>query len=158
MPKRIAQSDRAGNFPTRAAWAFFLVLALAGVPVEASEGPKIEMTIGLESDLGSVFCALHSKAKTFPGDSAKAVATLQVKPKGKKAKCVFEKIPLGTYAVSAYHDSNGNGELDTNWLGIPKEGVGASNNAKGSMGPPKFDDAKFELTSKGISQKITLDY
>ena len=58
----------------------------------------------------------------------------------------FKDVPAGTYAVSYIHDENGNGKMDTNFMGIPKEGYGCSNNAKGFMGPPKWEDAKFELT------------
>jgi uncharacterized protein (DUF2141 family) len=44
-----------------------------------------------------------------------------------------------------FHDENGDGRLDTNVLGIPREGVGVSNNKIRSFGPPKWDDAKFAL-------------
>lgn len=59
---------------------------------------------------------------------------------------VLKDIPLGTYAIAISQDVNGNGKQDTNWIGIPKEPYGFSNNAKGKMGPPDFEDAKFELT------------
>ena len=59
----------------------------------------------------------------------------------------FENIPEGTYAVSIFHDENNNDKLDSNFIGIPKEDYGCSNNAKGFMGPPKWKDAKFELNS-----------
>ena len=62
------------------------------------------------------------------------------------AKVVFENIPDGEFAISLYHDENNNGKLDTGWFGIPKEGYGCSNDAKGNMGPPKYEDAKFQLT------------
>jgi uncharacterized protein (DUF2141 family) len=63
-----------------------------------------------------------------------------------KAQVVFENLPNGEYAISLYHDENDNNTLDTGWFGIPKEGYGCSNNAKGKMGPPKYEDAKFQLT------------
>jgi len=47
------------------------------------------------------------------------------------------------YAVSVFHDENYNGKLDTNLLGIPREGVGASNDARGNFRPPKFGAAAF---------------
>ena len=72
-----------------------------------------------------------------------------------KAFAEFDNLPFGEYGVSAYHDENKNEELDANWIGIPKEGVGASNNAKGKMGPPKYEDAKFEFIEGG--QKIQFD-
>jgi uncharacterized protein (DUF2141 family) len=60
---------------------------------------------------------------------------------------VFENIPKGIYAISIFHDENDNGKMDTNFMGIPKEDYGCSNNASGFMGPPKWKDAKFELTN-----------
>ncbi|WP_111683581.1 DUF2141 domain-containing protein [Winogradskyella tangerina] len=59
----------------------------------------------------------------------------------------FENIPEGIYAVSIFHDENDNDKLDSNFIGIPKEDYGCSNDAKGFMGPPKWKDAKFELKS-----------
>jgi len=71
------------------------------------------------------------------------------------AKVVFENLPSGEYAISLYHDENDNNKLDTGWFGIPDEGYGCSNNAKGMMGPPKYEDAKFQLTSyKEMTIKI----
>lgn len=57
--------------------------------------------------------------------------------------CVFSGVRLGTYGLSAFHDKNGNGKLDTNFLGMPTEDYCASNDARGFMGPPSFDDSKF---------------
>lgn len=57
----------------------------------------------------------------------------------------FENIPPGEYALAIFHDANSNAELDQNFISIPQEGFGFSNNAMGNFGPPKYDDAKFEL-------------
>lgn len=73
-----------------------------------------------------------------------------------KTTVIFENVPDGTYAISSFHDENDNDELDTNFLGIPKEDTGASNNAPARMGPPKWEDAKFAL--KGESIKHTIKY
>lgn len=64
-----------------------------------------------------------------------------------KVVIVFENVPPGTYAVSIIHDSNRNGELDSNLFGMPTEGFGFSNDAMGSFGPPPFDKAKFTVSS-----------
>lgn len=68
----------------------------------------------------------------------------------------FKAVHDGTYAISSFNDENGNGKLDTNFLGIPKEGTGASNNAPANFGPPKWADAKFEGKGKAIKQSIKL--
>ena len=65
-------------------------------------------------------------------------------------------VPAGRYAVQAFHDENNNGEVDRTLFGIPKEGVGFSNDARIRMGPPKWADAVFAFdgTSKTIQLKM----
>ncbi len=139
-------------------WLILTVFLLGASNGSSADVGTVKVTVKLESDAGWVYCALHGTAKTFPGDAKKAVATARVKPKKRQGVCLFEKVPLGPYALAAYHDSNGNGELDTNWVGIPSEGTAATNDAKGSFGPPKFEDARFVLTPKGFVQTITMSY
>jgi len=65
-------------------------------------------------------------------------------------------LPPGTYAVSVYEDLNGNHKLDGNILGIPREPVGASNNPRGRMGPPHFNDCAFRVGTDAQTITITL--
>ena len=75
--------------------------------------------------------------------------------KNKKTVVIFKNLPKGVYAISSFHDINDNKKMDTNFIGIPKEPIGMSNNAKGFMGPPKYKDSKFNLeTNKTISIKV----
>ncbi len=60
-----------------------------------------------------------------------------------KTKAEFTNLPDGTYAIFVFHDTNKNGMMDTNWLGIPKEGYGASKNKLPFAAAPKFDPNKF---------------
>jgi uncharacterized protein (DUF2141 family) len=93
---------------------------------------------------GSLRCRLYSRPDGFPGkppfDAEQSVAV-----SAKTMTCIFPSVAPGTYAVALFHDENGDGRLDTNVLGIPREGVGVSNNKIPSFGPPKWDDAKFAL-------------
>lgn len=72
------------------------------------------------------------------------------------ATVVFQDVKPGDYAVSLFHDVNDNKKLDTYVFGIPKEDYGTSNNAKGFMGPPKWEDAVFTVDSKNVTQNISL--
>jgi uncharacterized protein (DUF2141 family) len=65
-------------------------------------------------------------------------------------------LPYGEYAVKAYHDENANNELDTRIFGIPTERYGFSNNARGTFGPPEYDEAAFNLNSPQKEITITL--
>lgn len=59
-------------------------------------------------------------------------------------KGVARSVPAGRYAVQAFLDENDNGKVDRALFGIPKEGVGFSNDAKITLGPPKFAEAAFD--------------
>ena len=65
-------------------------------------------------------------------------------------------LPAGMYAVKAFHDANGNGELDKGTFGIPTEAYGFSRNARGRMGPPAYEDARFSYAGKGLDLEIRL--
>lgn len=114
--------------------------------------------VGMRNDKGQISCSLYSSADGFPKKGEKAVAHSVAPISERVAVCEFPGIPLGPYAVSVFHDENSNGKLDTNLLGIPREGVGASNDARGHMGPPKFDAAAFQFAGGRLSLKITIHY
>jgi uncharacterized protein (DUF2141 family) len=104
---------------------------------------------------GVVRCALYRSDQEHMKRSA---AEVLGRVDGGRAVCVFANVPPGTYSGGAFHDANDNGKLDTNWIGIPKEGVASSNNAKGRMGPPKFKDAAFEYKGGVFSQDLRMKY
>ena len=64
-----------------------------------------------------------------------------------KAGLALAGLFISVTAVAAFHDADGNGELGTNILGIPTEGYGFSNGARGFMGPPSFEDAAVTIGS-----------
>ncbi|MBS7233090.1 DUF2141 domain-containing protein [Flavobacterium psychroterrae] len=107
---------------------------------------------GLKNNTGMVRVGLYNSDGTFLKTIYKSVAS---KIKNNEATVTFEGIPAGEYAISTYHDENNNGKLDKNMMGIPSEDYAASNNAKGFMGPPAYQDAKF-VVSKDSKIEITI--
>ena len=69
----------------------------------------------------------------------------------------FNNLPNGNYAIKLYHDENANQKMDFNLLGIPTEGYGFSNNARGVMSAPKFAAQLFVLKD-GAGQRIRVVY
>lgn len=129
--------------------------------VQRQSAPQNMIHVEISSfrnDKGQVLCSLYSSADGFPKKSDKAVAHARSTISDGHAVCEFPDVAVGTYAVSVFHDENSNGKLDTNFMGIPREGVGASNNAKGHLGPPKFDAAAFHFPGGRIDLKITINY
>ena len=92
----------------------------------------------------------------FPKDKDKAYAKYVVSIKDQKVLFTFENLPYGDYAISVHHDEDNNGKVNSNLLGIPNEGLGASNDAKGFMGPPSFEKAKITLNKEQMSIVINL--
>lgn len=123
-------------------------------------GDSLTITVtGLRNDSGQVGCTLHNSRDAFPTHPDKAVANQFVRISNHTATCVFDQVSAGnTYAVAVFHDENGNGKLDTGFLGIPKEGTGATRDARGHMGPPKFDDAAFRFAGGAVTMPVTIHY
>lgn len=112
---------------------------------------KVNLT-GFKSDTGMAKVGLYNSEGTF---LKLVLKRLESKITNSQAQVVFEGLDKGEYAISAYQDENSNGILDKNLLGIPEEDYAASNNAKGFMGPPKYENAKFNVTK---NSKITIQF
>jgi uncharacterized protein (DUF2141 family) len=116
--------------------------------------------IGARNTKGKIRAALFRGAEGFPNDASRAIQTqaADVDPQTSSAQIVFTDLPAGIYAVSVFHDENMNQKLDKNFVGVPKEGYGASNNPKKKMGPPSFEETKFQLSGTEQSLEIKLIY
>ena len=97
---------------------------------------------GLTSANGQVYIALYDKAEGWMKGGFKNVDTAAKKD---RVTYEFKDLPAGEYAISLYHDENGNGKFDSNLVGMPIEPYGFSNDAMGNFGPPTFEQAKFKL-------------
>jgi len=113
---------------------------------------------GFHNDAGEACVSLFNQANAFPKQSEKAIAIVYSKINNKKSEAVFENLAPGEYAVSVFHDENNNKKMDSNFFGMPREGVGASNNAKGHFGPPKYQDAKILFSGSDLTISISITY
>jgi len=143
--------------------ACFAVLMFANLLVPAfaqSSCPGIHVKIlNIKNSTGTVACALFESPEGFPSEYLHSATNVMViKIRKTQARCDFEDIPPGTYAMAVVHDENMNGKLDTNWIGFPTEGYGFSNNAKGSIGAPSFSDASFTYDGQDVDMTMSLSY
>ncbi|HEY8936371.1 MAG TPA: DUF2141 domain-containing protein [Cyclobacteriaceae bacterium] len=104
---------------------------------------------------GSIRVGLYNKEedflkKVYQGKSVKAV--------GSEITVIFDNLPEGEYAISVVHDENENEKLDSNKIGIPKEGYCFGNNALGKFGPPSYDKVKIKLGATPVAQSLTMKY
>lgn len=145
----------------RAACLLGLALAASGAVADApSPCPGIHVRIlNIRNSEGTVACALFESEAGFPKAFLRsATKVMLMKVRDTHARCDFEDIPPGTYALAVIHDENMNGELDANWLGIPTEGVGFSNDAHALLGPPAFPAASFAYDGRNREMTIALRY
>lgn len=120
---------------------------------------KITVNISnLENNKGVCIVCLYDNAKAYAG-KGEPVRCVTVGIANKLATASFDNIAEGTYAISVIHDANSNKKFDTNFLGIPTEGYGASQNKLPFAAAPKFDENKFIVTSNSTTtSNIKLRY
>ena len=95
---------------------------------------------------GVIRAELHDSSGTFLSrEDVPAFASVVVSVIASRVLLRFDSVPPGRYAISLYQDLNDNGALDANFLRIPAEPYGFSNNGMGRLGPPSFEQAAFEI-------------
>jgi uncharacterized protein (DUF2141 family) len=134
--------------------AVALSSALAVMAQTGSTGTLIVKITQFKSSEGVVMVSLANSEEGYKTGEDKALAKGKAKIEGGEATVAFPNLPFGGYAVSLYQDVNANGKLDKNIVGIPSEPYAFSNNARGAMGKPGYDQVRFEL--KEPSQTITI--
>ena len=100
---------------------------------------------------------LTQNPKAFLDCRADPAARKLSLPASGERKLHFGGLVPGAYVVAVIHDENGNGKLDT-FLAIPREGFGFSRNPKIRMGPPRFDEVRFEVGRGTNSQRVEMKY
>lgn len=142
--------NRVPKLPAKVLWLLSVMFAQS--VLAASHSIKVNI-IGARASEGQVIGSLFSSKENY----LKQPFLDQLEPVNGNgaATCEFFEVPAGRYAVSVVYDEDMDGELDTGFLGIPKEKVGFSNNAKGRFGPPGFDKTSFEL-GEDVELKVRL--
>ena len=139
--------------------ALALLFATATVAADPDRLGRLAVeVVGLRNDRGRVCAYVFDKADAWPGEWKRALRRACSEIEDGGATFAFERLPYGSYAVSVIHDEDGNYSLTTNLIGMPKEGVGASNNPTSRFGPPSFEAARFELDTAREKIRIRIKY
>lgn len=101
---------------------------------------------GLKSSDGLVAVGVYNTNDSFLKEGETYTGTFEEAEKGTTTIQISD-LPSGTYAISIFHDRNGNKKLDTNFMGIPKEPVAFSNATMKTFGPPGFKECSFNVVS-----------
>ncbi|OUD15783.1 hypothetical protein TPSD3_04035 [Thioflexithrix psekupsensis] len=109
---------------------------------------------GITQMTGQVRAALFDKAESFPNRLTDSVQRQAVAVTTGEAALTFSGVVAGTYAIAVFHDANNNGVLDRNFAGIPTELYGFSNNARSTLGSPRFAQAAFTVEEENVEVEI----
>jgi uncharacterized protein (DUF2141 family) len=132
-----------------AALTLSLVVPLApSLCAGADSGIRVVVK-GMRNDKGRVGCSLFNGPDGFPREKAKQFRGMWTQKHNSVAVCDFTGVPAGTYAVTVLDDTNMNGKMDFNFIGLPTKGYGFSNDAKATLSPPSFDAASFKYSGNG---------
>jgi uncharacterized protein (DUF2141 family) len=154
------QSSQIAILQTACVAGLLLIALVARVGSAQPVQPGIHVEIlGIRNSVGAVACALFEAPEGFPTEFLRfATNIMMVKVRATKATCDFADIAPGTYALAVIHDENRDGELATNSMGMPQEGYGFSNDAKGILGAPSFEAASFSYNGQSLKLTIALQY
>jgi uncharacterized protein (DUF2141 family) len=140
----------------------FLILATNALAEQSGEkstqnvGALKVSSSGYNNDTGSAKIGICNSEESFNARKGFYVVSSDA-IKNSKSEHTFGSLPYGTYVVMVYHDENDNNKLDSNFLGIPKEQYGYSNNARGSFGPPSFEKAGIVLDKPELNIMVTVE-
>ena len=124
---------------------FNIIILLLAIILSFSDTAELKLVVRNIYPLeGKLYIAIYDNKDNFL--NLDSVAYWKIASVEKETEIIsIPEIKTGNYAVSIFHDLNGNGKLDASTIGIPKEPYGFSNDARGRFGPPKFKDATFRL-------------
>lgn len=131
-----------------------LIVLAATRLLHAQASLTIDIALSEPDAGGKLMVAVCPSEEAY--ESEKGCILKEVGAKGAKARVVFLSLPPGQHAIKVFHDVNGNGQLDTNKLGIPNEPYGFGNDARGRFGPPSFEEAAVTLGQAPVVTAVRL--
>jgi uncharacterized protein (DUF2141 family) len=129
-------------------------LILAPMLVVAQASLSIDIRLTRADSLGKVMVAVCPTKEAY--ETEKGCLTKALNVNGAKARAVFLTLPPGPHAIKVFHDVNANGRLDTNKLGIPNEPYGFGNDARGTFGPPSFEESAVTIGQAPVVTAVKL--
>jgi uncharacterized protein (DUF2141 family) len=137
-----------------------------GAPTEGNPAELRVRVIDVRNRKGTLIFGVFRQPDGFPSNENSAIAWQRRKADADAAKTGSADaahefvvwLPPGRYAATVLHDENDNGKMDMNFMGIPREGYGVTNNPKPRFRGATFDEAAFELPADGKTVAISLQY
>lgn len=121
----------------------------------AATAADLVLNLSTRASGGRIAVAVYRDAEAFRRGEG-PVASRMVPRTGAVTSVTITGLEPGRYAVAAFHDTDGNGDLTLWPIGLPREAYGFSNDARGRFGPPPFARAAFDLPATGATEAFRL--
>lgn len=136
-------------------WIAIIFLLVPTWGVEVSEDGEgilhVEIT-GIQSTEGVIYVALWNNSENWL--KTDPLLGYEIPADAESKKLIIRDLEPGVYALSVIHDENHNQEFDSNFLGIPIEPFGFSNNVRKRFGPVSYEAASFTIKKEPVYHKI----
>lgn len=134
------------------------VLMLFSATLPAGDSTLRITATNVKSDEGSFVVWVYDSADNWLSDRWRTRKVIPVAGNRKDDTVTVELLlPPGEYALSVFQDVDDDGKLARNFLGIPKEPAGLSNNVRPMFGPPRYKNASFTIANAPVEQRIGLE-
>jgi len=110
---------------------------------------------GITSSQGNIVIGVLDGAKGFPSKREPVTGQI-VKAQHPELNVVFNDLKPGKYAIVAFHDVDTSGKINRNMIGFPTEAYGFSNDARGKLAPPKFEEAAIVLDQENLEISFSI--
>jgi len=139
--------------------ALLLATSAPAVAQTPAGAPNLRViATNVKSDQGTLYVWVYDRKDDWLSDRVRTQKPLKVAGNRTGDRMTVDLLlPDGEYALSVFQDVNDDGKLERNFIGIPKEPAGLSNNLRPKFGPPKYRDATFQVSVGTVTeQKIEL--
>lgn len=123
--------------------------------VSPSAAQDLSLDLSTRATGGRIAVAVYRDAEAFRRGEGPVLSRMVART-GAVTSVTIPGLTPGRYAIAAFHDIDGDGDLTLWPIGLPREAYGFSRNARGRFGPPPFDAAAFDLPASGTRQAIRL--
>jgi len=151
------------NFRTKSIFILiFLIYSLSELNFSQSISDSLSMgklkiiITGFQNNIGDCRFAIDNSEEVYEREDTVWIGKI-LPIENNQVIVMIDSLKYGEYAIKVFHDENKNGELDTDFLGIPDEDYGFSNDASGWFGPPSWENAKFIFNQPEMTIKIEVD-
>jgi len=151
------------NFRTKSIFILiFLIYSLSELNFSQSISDSLSMgklkiiITGFQNNIGDCRFAIDNSEEVYEREDTVWIGKI-LPIENNQVIVMIDSLKYGEYAIKVFHDENKNGELDTDFLGIPDEDYGFSNDASGWFGPPSWENAMFIFNQPEMTIKIEVD-